>query len=313
MEDVDLDDLYGDDGFRPEEAQPDLCEDLYGDITEATAEQQLPSAFSLEKQIQVHKVGCAECDDAVTSCRLHPGMTLVLRLPQVEVAERARLEAELAAHQEEFHNRRAQVMDLTKRACQLLMTARLELQRKREMVADLERRAAGGSRALKEGARPMAPERRPEAASREASRSQRARTSPVPAVPSSESRRRDDDQHGARRDQRGAGSGGRREDDPRDQRRGGARDERREDSRDERRDGRWDGQRRRDDDDRRDDHRRREDDRLQDEQRRDERRREEPWRDEHRDDRRDERRDERRGGRRDELEQRFERRRDGSR
>jgi hypothetical protein len=51
--DVDLDELYGDDGFRPEEAEPDLCDDLYGDITEAAVEQQLPSAFSLQKQIQV--------------------------------------------------------------------------------------------------------------------------------------------------------------------------------------------------------------------------------------------------------------------
>ena len=41
----------GDDGFRPEEGEKDLYGELYGDLSEAKPE--LPSAFSLEKQIQV--------------------------------------------------------------------------------------------------------------------------------------------------------------------------------------------------------------------------------------------------------------------
>ena len=65
MDDVCLDELYGDDGFRPEEGEQDLYGDLYGDISEAAPA--LPSTFSLEKQIQARAV----CATAAPFSRIH--------------------------------------------------------------------------------------------------------------------------------------------------------------------------------------------------------------------------------------------------
>ncbi|KAL1510511.1 hypothetical protein AB1Y20_006815 [Prymnesium parvum] len=88
-----------------------LDDDLYGDLL-STATPQLPSSFSLKKQIKD------------------------------EIDERMKLEEKLQALQQEFTSRKEDVMELTKRACQILLTARLELQRKDKLIMDLQQRTS---------------------------------------------------------------------------------------------------------------------------------------------------------------------------
>ena len=80
----------------------DDADDLYGDLDEATP--QLASEVALGKELAA------------------------------VVGEREALEAQLATLKSDNLSRRAQIEDLTQRACVLLATARLEIKRKEEQL-----------------------------------------------------------------------------------------------------------------------------------------------------------------------------------
>ena len=93
------------------------------------------------------------------------------RVVQEEAVLRQELELQLASHQQEFNQQKEVVMDLTKRICQMLLTARMELQRKAEAIATLERGAA--QKRSKESGGTVAPAEPPHHAREHKSREER--------------------------------------------------------------------------------------------------------------------------------------------
>ncbi|KAL3930323.1 MAG: hypothetical protein SGPRY_001585 [Prymnesium sp.] len=102
-------------------AQDDLYADLYADLTDVTP--QLPSAFSLKKQIEVPRSGALR-EMRACSLSTHNGS----RGPQDEIRESAALAQRSLALQQEFNSRKERVMDLTKRANAIFRRGQVGLQ-----------------------------------------------------------------------------------------------------------------------------------------------------------------------------------------